>query len=82
MKRHLNKRLMADWAKSTGSLEKASDIVREKLQCSRSKADKIVGCRYPSVPQPLEQVALASLLGTTRDVLYPEAGRPRTRAAS
>lgn len=82
MKRRLDKQLMTEWVKSVGSPTKASEIVKQKLKCSKSKADKIVGCRYPSVPQPLEQMALADLLGTTSDLLYPEACRLRSRAAS
>lgn len=82
MKRQLNKRLMTEWVKSKGGREPATRLVMDSLECSRSKADKIVGCSYPSVPQPLEQKALADLLRTTRDFLYPEVGRPRARAAS
>jgi hypothetical protein len=81
-KRQVNKRLMSEWVVSVGGFEPASDIVRETLMCSRSKADKIVNRSYPSVPQPLEQRALADLLGTTRDVLYPLADKPQGKAAS
>lgn len=82
MKRRLAVTEMHDWVMSVGGLREASRLVKEKLECSESKADKIVGCRYPSVPQPLEQIALASLLGRPRDVLYPTVGKPRARVAS
>lgn len=81
MKRKLNSKEMNEWVESVGGTKKAAQLVKEVLQCSMSKADKIVGCRYPSIPQPLEQLALAKLSDRSRDVLYPAVGRPRARAS-
>lgn len=82
MKRRLAIAEVKHWAMGFDSKEEAIDQVRQALQCSWSKADKIVGCRYPSVPVPLEQEALASLLGVPRDTLYPVVGKPRVKTAS
>lgn len=54
-----------------GGAEKAESLVVEALKCSKSKAEKIVACRYPSLIPPLEQIALASLMDKPRDVAFP-----------
>lgn len=82
MKRRLDVTKMRNWLLSVGSTDEATLLVMKKLECSISKAQKIIGCRYPSIPQPLEQIALADLLGVPRDVLYPVVGKPRGKAAS
>lgn len=80
MNRQLDVKKMKKW-RDGQEFQGAIELVKNALQCSRSKAEKIVGCRYPSTPQPLEQIALATLLGISRDELYPVAGKPRARAS-
>lgn len=81
MKRRLDKTEMNNWVASVGGTVAAAKLVEKKLECCDSKAQKIVGCRYPSVPPPLEQIALASLLGRPRDVLFPTVAKPRAKAS-
>lgn len=71
MDRQLNDKVMANWRERVGGLAEATDLIKKALECSRSKAEKLAACRYPSLPTPTEQKALAKLLKTTRDVLFP-----------
>jgi len=82
MKRQLNKRIMEEYVQSAGGVKTATERIKNKLQCSESKAEKLASCRYPSLPTPMEQVALAELLGVTRDTLYPPIIKTSEKRAS
>lgn len=71
MKRQLEAKEMEIWRDRVGSTNAAARLISDKLECSISKAQKLAGCRYPSVPSPTEQKALAALLKRPRDVLFP-----------
>lgn len=71
MKRYLEDKEMRAWVESVDGLVAAASLIKDRLGCSQSKADKIAGCRYPSTPQPLEQMAIAELMGRPRDAVYP-----------
>ena len=77
MKRYLAEKEMSAWVESVGGPIPAAGLIRGALGCSESKAEKIVGCRYPSTPQPLEQAAIASLLGRPLDAVYPLKGKSK-----
>lgn len=75
MKRQLNGKEMREWTESVGGIETAADLIKERLKCSRSKAEKLASCRYPSVPPPLEQEALAQLMARPHEAVFPKAKR-------
>lgn len=72
---------MREFVRREGGEANAADKIRRALECSPSKAEKIVGCRYPSLPPPTEQVVMAQVMGLTRDVLYPVIGKSRAKAS-
>lgn len=82
MKRRLAIKEMHDWVIDMGGPKEAAKLIKEKLECSKSKAEKIAGCRYPSMITPAEQVALSGLAHKSRDTLFPLAAGPRRRVAS
>lgn len=81
MKRRIDYKEMLLWRESAGGIKEAARLISEKLECSLSKAEKIAGCRYPSVPTPTEQMALASLMQRPRDVVFPFACKRVDRAS-
>jgi hypothetical protein len=82
MKRRLNNKVMGNYVNAVGDVKNATALIEEKLQCSKSKAEKLASCRYPSIPTPMEQMALAELLGVTRDTLYPPIIKTSEKRAS
>ena len=77
MKHYLDEQAMRVWVKSVGGPVPAAEKIRSALGCSRSKAEKIAGCRYPSIPQPLERAAIAALIGKPQDLIYPLKGKSK-----
>lgn len=75
MKRRFNRKEMDTWREAVGGLEVATELIMEKLKCSRSKAEKLASCRYPSIPPPLEQEALAELMVRPLEAVYPKTKR-------
>lgn len=71
MTQRLNGTAMKEWRAANGGYEKASALIKDKLQCSMSKAQKLATGRYPSLPSFAEQVALAELVDIPRDELFP-----------
>jgi hypothetical protein len=69
--RQLDRAEMHNWRESVGGLKAAARLISEKLECSESKAEKLASGRYPSLPTPTEQMALAALMKRPRDVLFP-----------
>lgn len=67
----MEKSVIIDWAERVGGLKKATQLIKAKLECSKSKAEKLAAGRYPSLPTPLEQRALASLMKCKRSDLFP-----------
>lgn len=78
-RRHLSKDEFKAWRESVGGLARATLLVKEKLECSDSKAEKIASGRYISVPTPTEQMALAALMQRPRDVIFPLVASKRKR---
>lgn len=70
-RRQIDRGEMKAWRESVGGLKEATRLIAEKLECSESKADKIASGRYPSLPTPTEQMALAALMMRPRDVIFP-----------
>jgi hypothetical protein len=81
MRRQIDKKVMRGWARKIG-VEAAAERVIHEIKCSLSKADKLVSGRYPSLPSPSEQLALAKLVGVHRDKLFPLAATSREEKAS
>lgn len=77
MQRVIETKLIAEWVKTVGGISKAAGLIQTKLECSKSKAEKLAGNRYPSVPSPSEQKLLAALLKQKRDRIFPLAGGQR-----
>lgn len=85
LKRQLDQMEMTIWRESVGGLKEATRLISEKLECSESKADKLASGRYPSLPTPMEQMALAALMKRTRDAVFPlvtAKGRAKASKAS
>lgn len=80
MVRHTNKAEFILWKQRIGR-KKAIEIVMTVLGCGSSKAQKIVDGRYPSLPVPLEQKALAVELGKDLDTLFRPVTAGRKRAS-
>lgn len=58
----LNPEILNKWIEKVGGVKFATDLIQGKLKCSRSKAEKIAGNRYPSKVTYAEQKELAVLL--------------------
>lgn len=82
MKRYLDQGEIEGWRASVGGIREATRLISEKLECSRSKAEKLAAGRYPSLPTPTEQMALADLMHRSRDVLFPLVRARRKKQAS
>jgi hypothetical protein len=81
MRRALNNAKISEWAESLGGKRQATILLMEELKCGTSKAEKIAGGRYPSLPTPLEQDVLVRLTGFDYDLLFPLVGAKRRRAS-
>ena len=84
VQRRIDTNEFGNWVRSVGGSIKATRLIEQKLECSESKAEKLAGGRYPSLPTPTEQMALAALMQRPRDVLFPlvAAKGKRAQAAS
>ncbi len=81
-KRSLSKSEMLAWRESVGGVKKAAELIAHALECSISKAEKIAGGRYPSLPTLAEQLAISSLMERPRDKVFPVASPKAKRKAS
>lgn len=81
MKRELDAKEMANWKDGVGGWTEATRLIRDKLGCSDSKAEKIVSGSYPSLPSQLEQIAIAEVMGRPRDAIFPLRQQRRNRAS-
>jgi hypothetical protein len=81
MQRQLALKELASWRDRVGGLREAIRLIGEKLECSKSKAEKLAAGRYPSLPTPTEQMALAELMNKTRDELFPFCASKKRRAS-
>lgn len=61
MKRKNYAGINESWIKAVGGSEAATALIIKTLKCSRSKAEKLAGRRYPSRIKPLEEEALNNL---------------------
>jgi hypothetical protein len=66
----MNAEIICKWTDSVGGVRDAVTLIMGKLKCSPSKASKLATGRYPSVPNALEQEALAQLVGCDPQVLF------------
>lgn len=80
MKRDLARQTIRSWTEKIGR-KKAIGMISGTLECSASKAEKLADGRYPSVPTPLEQKALAKLTRIKRDDLFPVVTATEERAS-
>lgn len=74
MLRSFNEEKWISCVAGVGGSAKATRMIMDELECSFSKADKLARCKYPSLPTPSEQKALAKLFKCKRDVLFPIIG--------
>lgn len=72
MKKRLNTQLLKNLVSDAGSIQAASKLIQKALECSDSKAEKMVTGRYPSIVPPAEQRILAELLKCKREDLFEE----------
>jgi hypothetical protein len=70
------------WIESVGGHMRAAITIAEALECSLSKAEKLVAGRYPSLPTTAEQKVISGLAGRPRDVFFPLVGAKKKRHAS
>lgn len=70
MRLMLDKKEIEKFVSAVGSLATATDLIKDNLKCSESKAEKIAAGRYPSRLSPLEQIALAMLLERPVEKLF------------
>lgn len=84
MKRKLDLNIVENWASKVGGYDEAARQVSVRLECSLSKALKVVRGTYNSTPMPAEQMLLADLINVSRDDLFPllTQGKSRSRNAS
>lgn len=71
MSRTLDSSVLKKWVASVGGIKAATEIIKSKLECSMSKAQKIAGGRYRSLPAAAEQALLADLIGKPREKVFP-----------
>lgn len=81
MKKQLNQKLFHTWRESVGGEKPAALLIKEKLKCSLSKAEKIAGGRYDSLPPCLEMMALSELMSKPMDALIRTVGKTVTKAS-
>jgi hypothetical protein len=81
MKRHLDQTEMAKWKARVGGWKAAARLIEQRLECSSSKAEKLVAGSYQNTLTTAEQEALSALMNRPRDTVFPLAAtRGRRRA--
>jgi hypothetical protein len=75
--RQLVKTEWKKWTASVGGLQTATLLIKECLECSESKAEKLAAGRYPSGLTASEQIALSELTNRPRDVMFRLVGASR-----
>lgn len=80
--RHLDAKEMTTWTASVGGFAKAAQLIKERLECSISKAEKLAAGAYDRLPTASEQKELADLTNRSRDQLFPRVGARDQRRAS
>jgi hypothetical protein len=80
--RYLDSKEMTAWTASVGGFKKAAQLIKERLECSRSKAEKLAAGSYNRLPSASEQKELADLVNRSRDQLFPRVSARVRRKAS
>lgn len=81
MERTINKQLVNEWVENVGGISQAAVLIKELLECSKSKAEKIAGLRYPSDLTAAEQKLLARLWKVQRDDAFKPVGAGKSKAS-
>lgn len=79
----MNDKIRQKTVRKVGGVPVLTRLIEAALRCSHSKATKIAGGRYPSLPMPVEREILAAKVFECSEAeLFPCLNQGRNQSAS